>query len=43
MKAKFNSSCTSCGDKIKAGKEIAKDSSGKWVHKYCSTESADLP
>jgi len=43
MKAKFNTSCTSCGDQIKAGKEIARDQTGKWVHKYCATETIDLP
>ena len=43
MKAKFNTSCASCGDQIKLGKEIAKDVTGKWVHKYCSTETDNLP
>ncbi len=43
MKAKFSSSCYSCGDQIKQGKEIAKDQSGKWVHKHCVEESVDLP
>ncbi|MGQ0794936.1 MAG: hypothetical protein ACT4N5_01965 [Nitrosopumilaceae archaeon] len=43
MKAKFNTSCTSCGDQIKIGKEIAKDQKGKWVHKYCVTTNSDLP
>jgi hypothetical protein len=43
MKAKFNTSCSSCGDKIKIGKEIAKDQNGKWVHKYCITVDSDLP
>jgi len=43
MKAKFNTSCTSCGDQIKAGKEIARDQTGKWVHKYCAVENSDLP
>ncbi len=42
MKAKFSSSCVSCGDLIKTGKEISKDKSGKWVHKYCVEESIDL-
>lgn len=43
VKAKFNTSCTSCGDQIKAGKEIARDQAGKWVHKHCTTETIDLP
>ena len=43
MKAKFNSSCASCGEQIKSGKEIAKDQTGKWVHRYCATETMELP
>ena len=43
MKAKFNSSCTSCGEQIKSGKEIAKDQTGRWIHKYCAVETIDLP
>jgi hypothetical protein len=43
MKAKFASSCYSCGAPIKQGKEIAKDQSGKWVHQHCVEESLDLP
>ena len=43
MKAKFASSCHSCGAQIKPGKEIAKDPSGKWVHKHCTEEILDLP
>jgi hypothetical protein len=43
MKAKFNSSCISCGEQIKSGKEIAKDQAGRWVHKYCAAETIDLP
>ncbi len=43
MKAKFSSSCVSCGDEIKRGKEITKDTSGKWVHKHCASETVDLP
>jgi len=42
MKAKFTSSCVSCGDEIKRGKEITKDTSGKWVHKHCASETFDL-
>ncbi len=43
MKAKFASSCYSCGAPIKVGKEISKDKSGKWVHSHCVEESLDLP
>jgi hypothetical protein len=43
MKAKFSSPCQSCGDLIKVGKEITKDNSGCWVHKYCAANSDDLP
>ena len=43
MKAKFSSSCVSCGDEIRRGKEIAKDDSGRWVHKHCTAEANDLP
>ena len=43
MKAKFSSSCVSCGDLIKVGKEISKDNSGTWVHKHCTEETLDLP
>ena len=45
MKSRFSSLCVSCGEQIKQGKEIAKDSSGRWVHKHCSdvSDSLDLP
>ncbi len=43
MKARFSSDCPSCGDKIKQGKEIAKDDSDRWVHKHCVDETTDLP
>jgi hypothetical protein len=43
MKANFSSSCQSCGDLIKVGKEISKDDQGRWVHKYCTEDSANLP
>ena len=43
MKAKFKTICVSCNGEINPGKEIAKDNSGKWVHKYCSTEENELP
>ena len=42
MKAKFTTSCISCGGVIKPGKEILKNNDGTWVHNYC-TEDADLP
>ena len=43
MKAKFASSCPSCGDKIQLGKEITKNSDEKWVHKHCAEDSEGLP
>ena len=43
MKAKFSSSCKSCGELIKTGKDISKDNSGQWVHKYCDEEDMGLP
>jgi hypothetical protein len=43
MKAKFKTTCSECGAPIKVGSEIAKDLSGKWIHKYCSPESDKLP
>jgi len=42
MKAKFATSCISCGAEIKPGKEISKNNKGNWVHKHC-TEDAELP
>jgi len=42
MKAKFTTSCISCGAEIKRGKEISKNNEGNWVHKHC-TEDAELP
>jgi len=43
MKAKFATSCVSCGDAIKPGKEIAKNNDGRWVHRHCTDETLDLP
>lgn len=43
MKARFSSQCPSCGDQIKQGKEIGKDSSDRWVHKHCIDEAIELP
>ncbi len=42
MKARFSSQCSACGDVIKQGKEIARDTSDKWVHKHCVDESGDV-
>lgn len=42
MKAKFATSCVSCGEKISPGKEIAKNEGGKWVHKHCVPESEQI-
>ena len=43
MKAKFATSCDSCGDKIQPGKEIAKNKDENWVHKHCVEDSEGLP
>ncbi|HET6458810.1 MAG TPA: hypothetical protein VFG24_08040 [Nitrosopumilaceae archaeon] len=43
MKAKFKTTCSECEAPIKAGSEISKVPSGKWVHKHCSPEPEDLP
>ena len=43
MKAKFATSCVSCGDKIQPGKEISKNKDDKWVHKHCAEDSEGLP
>lgn len=43
MKAKFATSCVSCGDKIQPGKEISKNKDEKWVHKHCAEDSEGLP
>jgi hypothetical protein len=43
MKAKFKTTCSECNSTIKVGEEIAKTPSGKWVHKYCTPESNELP
>ncbi|MFB5611025.1 MAG: hypothetical protein ACE5R3_03350 [Nitrosopumilaceae archaeon] len=42
MKAKFTTSCISCGAEIKPGKEISKNNAGNWVHKHCA-EDAEIP
>ena len=43
MKARFNGKCIECGEEIKAGKEIVKNSNEKWVHKACSYLEEKLP
>ena len=43
MKAKFMTSCVSCGDKIQPGKEITKNKDEQWVHKHCAEDSEGLP
>ena len=43
MKAKFESSCASCGAKIELGKEIARNNTGQWVHKHCAEDTEALP
>jgi len=43
MKARFASNCPSCGETMKVGKEIVKNSDEKWVHKHCAEDSLDLP
>ena len=43
MKAKFASTCSSCGGKIELGKEILKNNDEKWVHKHCLEDSEELP
>ena len=43
MKARFNGKCAECGEAIKVGKEIVKNSNEKWVHKACSDLEEELP
>ncbi len=43
MKAKFATSCVSCGDSIQPGKEIVKNNDENWVHKHCADDSEELP
>ena len=43
MKARFNGKCVECGEAIKVGKEIVKNSQEKWVHKACSDIEEELP
>jgi len=41
--SQIQNKCISCNGEINPGKEIAKDNSGKWVHKHCLTEAVELP
>lgn len=43
MKARFATKCSACGDTIKVGKEIAKNSEEVWVHKHCVDNADELP
>ena len=43
MKARFATKCVACGDMIKVGKEIAKNSEDVWVHKHCIDDSDEFP
>ena len=43
MKARFTSKCPACDEMIRVGREIAKDSQDRWVHKHCSDEVEELP
>ena len=43
VKARFNGKCVECGEPIKVGKEILKNSKDKWVHKACSDLEEELP
>ena len=43
MKARFNGKCVECGDVIKTGKEILKNSKDQWVHKACCDLEEELP
>ena len=43
MKARFATTCASCGDKIVPGREISKNSDENWVHRHCLDEAEGLP
>ena len=43
MKARFATKCSACGDMIKVGKEISRDSNDRWVHKHCADDTDELP
>ena len=43
MRARFAGICSECNEPIKTGKEILKNSKGKWVHKFCSDIEEEIP
>lgn len=43
MRARFASICSACGDKIRVGREIVKNSEDVWVHKHCADNADELP
>ena len=43
MKARFPGKCVECGESIKVGKEILKNSKEQWVHASCSDLEDELP
>ena len=43
LKARFNGKCVECNEPIKIGKEIVKNSKGKWVHDFCSDIKGEFP
>ena len=42
LKARFAGKCDECGAEIRRGKEISKNSGGKWVHAACSDQQEEL-
>jgi len=43
LKARFAGQCSECGEPIKTGREISKNSAGKWVHQACSDVEEEIP
>lgn len=43
MRARFTTKCSACGEMIKVGKEITRDSSDRWVHSHCADNADELP
>ncbi len=43
MKARFPGKCVECGEAIKVGKDILKNSKEQWVHASCSDLEDELP
>ncbi len=43
MKARFNGKCVECGEAIKVGKEILKNSNERWIHKACCDLEEESP